>query len=226
MGSLSFTRSGMSSRCQGIDELRALAASQHEELQEKASLIELQSQQLEQLRQELQEAKLTAQESLQAAEKLEAAVLHRDGVIAALASSRKLVFEECHRISAHSQAEIRQMQDALHRVSRQLSLERRDQALRMRELRKQLQASRRPCASTSFSSPSTSVHWDPEASGVDDDDLTIDANDISGLVLEGSMDDSSDASEGVEAASAPLPGAPASPRLVRSNSDDIDFLTW
>ena len=68
--------------------------------------------------------------------KLEAAVTHRDAVIAQLASSRKLVFEECHRACVSNQAELRQMQDALHRVSRQLQRERREHASRINELRR------------------------------------------------------------------------------------------
>ena len=70
------------------------------------------------------------------ASKLEAAVTHRDNVIAELATSRKLVFEECHRACVANQAELRQMQDALHRVTRQLQRERREHAARIKELRR------------------------------------------------------------------------------------------
>lgn len=70
------------------------------------------------------------------ATKLEAAVTHRDQVIAELASSRKLVFEECHRACMANQAELRQMQDALHSVSRQLQRERREHASRIKEVRR------------------------------------------------------------------------------------------
>lgn len=70
------------------------------------------------------------------ANKLEAAVEHRDSVIAQLATSRKLVFEECHRTCVSNQAELRQMQEALHRVTRQLQRERRENSARLREVRR------------------------------------------------------------------------------------------
>ncbi|KAL4525160.1 hypothetical protein Ndes2437B_g03102 [Nannochloris sp. 'desiccata'] len=70
------------------------------------------------------------------ATKLEAAVTHRDQVIAELATSRKLVFEECHRACMANQAELRQMQDALHKVSRQLQRERREHTSRIKDLRR------------------------------------------------------------------------------------------
>jgi hypothetical protein len=70
------------------------------------------------------------------ASKLEAAVEHRDSVISQLATSRKLVFEECHRTCVSNQAELRQMQEALHRVTRQLHRERREHAAHQRELRR------------------------------------------------------------------------------------------
>lgn len=70
------------------------------------------------------------------AAKLEAAVAHRDQVIAELATSRKLVFEECHRASLANQSELRQMQDALHKVTRQLQRERREHTSRIKDLRR------------------------------------------------------------------------------------------
>lgn len=74
--------------------------------------------------------------------KLEAAVKHRDGVISELASSRKLVFEECHKASLSNQAELRQMQDALHKLSHQLHQERREHRARAQDLRRQIKAAR------------------------------------------------------------------------------------
>lgn len=82
-----------------------------QEVEEKEELIDLQREEIETLK---------AQNV-----KLEAAVTHRETVIGQLASSRKLVFEECHKACVNSQTELRQMQEALHRVTRELQRERR-----------------------------------------------------------------------------------------------------
>jgi len=74
--------------------------------------------------------------------KMDAAVRHRDTVIAELALSRKHVFEECHLACSNSQVELRQMQDALHKLSRQLHQERREHNVRVKDLRRQIKSAR------------------------------------------------------------------------------------
>jgi anti-sigma factor RsiW len=95
---------------------------------------------LDQLAAEVERLRLQLAEAADAQEKLTAAVAHRDGVIAQLAASRKQVFDAAHRACADNQAELHQMQGALHKVSRQLSNERREHAARTRELRRQIKA--------------------------------------------------------------------------------------
>ena len=153
-------------------------------------------------------------------EKLEAAVEHRDIVIAQLASSRKLVFEECHRACNANQVELRQMQDALHRVSRQLQRERREHAVIVKDLRGRNSSSsitgmskqRSPTMMTSFvldddDDAGEAAPWD------DDLDTVLGAT---GLCL-----------DEIEAPLTPSHRLPVTATAADDSScEEVDFLTW
>lgn len=111
----------------GMEAVRELSRLRLESAQ-KSAIISQQAKKIQKLLSKLEYSKSNAA-------KLSAAVEHRDKVIAQLASSRKLVFEECHQACMTSQTELRQMQDALHRVTRQLQRERREYAMRLRQVR-------------------------------------------------------------------------------------------
>jgi hypothetical protein len=83
--------------------------------------------------------------------KMKNSIEHRDAVIAQLAASRKLVFEECHLACVRNQDELRQLQDALHRVTRQLHRERRDLAARCKSGSTDLRRGTAPRSSSSLS---------------------------------------------------------------------------
>lgn len=111
----------------GMEAVKELSRLRLESAQ-KSAIISQQAKKIQKLLSKLEHNKSNAA-------KLSAAVEHRDKVIAQLASSRKLVFEECHQACMTSQTELRQMQDALHRVTRQLQRERREYAVRLRQVR-------------------------------------------------------------------------------------------
>ena len=157
------------------------------------------------------------------AAKLEAAVEHRDAVIAQLASSRKLVFEECHRACVSNQAELRQMQDALHRVSRQLQRERREHSARMKEVHRG-GATGSPLAPGPKGAPAASLPWDDDEVLVSDDDLDT----ATGLALDEGVDDVAPGTPTRCLAADPAPAhSPCgSPSGGYSPSEELDFLTW
>lgn len=147
---------------------------------------------------------------------------HRDTVIAQLATSRKLVFEECHRACMNNQTELRQMQDALHRVTRQLQRERREHAARVKEIRRSnKRGPAMPCLVEGGES-------------VDECDLPWDLNNIhlsSGGDISGPS--SEEENEIVAPHSPPRCSEPLAP--VKANDygspgltcvDEVDFLTW
>ena len=107
-------------------------------------------------------------------QKLEYAVSHREAVISQLASSRKLVFEECHIQSLKNQTELRQMQEALHRVSRELQRIRRERASHRKTGSTNI--SRRGSPTSILESFPESLDWKSESDGevkdLCDDDLT------------------------------------------------------
>ena len=198
--------------------LLAEVASLRLQLAQKDALLDQKTKQYEQLAAKHKDSETHAT-------KLEAAVEHRDTVIAQLATSRKLVFEECHRACMNNQAELRQMQDALHRVTRQLQRERREHAARVKEIRRS--SKRGPTMSTlaeAASSPDSALPW--ENVGHHGSDGEYDGF--------SSGQSSEEESEIVAPHSPPRCSEPLAPVKTTSDYismgltcvDEVDFLTW
>lgn len=185
------------------DDIRAMVHQLQLELAAKDAVIESQRLQLERTTAAHEEAALVAT-------KLEAAVEHRDAIIAELASSRKLVFEECHKACLNNQTELRQMQDALHKLSRQLHQERREYSARIKDFRRQLKNARLTSSSLSIGRSSSS--WD--------------ANNSLGGLLSDDSDSSPRSDSTIEENLFGSGGESPSSSPVSKVDDDIDFLTW
>jgi hypothetical protein len=228
-----------------IDEVAAL----RRQLAEKDALLGQQSKQIDIMSSKQKEYELHAT-------KLKAAVSHRDTVIAELATSRKLVFEECHRACMANQGELRQMQDALHRVSRQLQRERREHASRIKELRRNTSASSTSSTSSLLSSKETTGTRGPlspflreenDSGTMPWDDLDLD--DATGLcfdegidIMDGphsppNVDGPSSSSlkksaarhadnEDEETYDDPVGSPPCTDAAATIHPEDVDFLTW
>lgn len=209
----------MNSNCEGFGDataaLLAEVASLRLQIAQKDSMLVQKSQQYDQLAAKQKETEAHVA-------KLEAAVEHRDAVIAQLATSRKLVFEECHRACMNNQTELRQMQDALHRVSRQLQRERREHAARVKEIRRAIKRGpAMPClAEADESNDGCQLPWDMDHINLSSD------GDISGPSSE-------EENEIVAPHSPPRCSEPLVPVKAHDYGshgltcvDEVDFLTW